>query len=53
MIKIGRYNTLKIAAVVEEGLMLSHTSGEEILMPKAYSSEDFELDNELKVFVSK
>jgi len=51
MIKIGRYNTLKIAAIVEEGLMLSHTAGEEILMPKEYCSEDLELENELEVFV--
>lgn len=51
MIKIGRYNTLKIAAVAEEGLLLSHEEGEQILMPKAYCSEDFELEDELKIFV--
>lgn len=51
MIKVGRYNTLKIAAVAEEGLLLSHTSGEEILMPNAYCPQNFELEDELKVFV--
>jgi len=51
MIEIGTYNTLKIAASINEGLMLSHITGEKILMPKKYCSKNFELEDELEVFV--
>lgn len=51
MIEIGTYNTLKIAEEVNEGLMLSHTTGEKILMPKKYCSKNFKLKDELEVFV--
>jgi len=51
MIDIGRYNTLKIDKVVDAGLLLIDEEGESILMPNEYCSEDFELEDEIEVFV--
>jgi len=51
MIKIGRYNTLKIASTTNEGLILSHTDGEEILMPQEYCPKKFKLEEQLEVFI--
>ena len=51
MIDIGRYNVLKIVKVADAGLLLIDAEGEEILMPNEYCSEDFELDEEIEVFV--
>ena len=39
MVKLGQYNTLKVAKTVDFGLYLDGGDGLEILMPKRYVPE--------------
>jgi len=50
MIEIGKYNTLKIVRDTQVGLYLSDGK-EDILLPNKYVPREFELDEELIVFV--
>ncbi len=51
MIKIGKYNELKILRQASVGLYLVDESGEEVLLPNKYCPESFELEDKIKVFV--
>jgi len=51
MIEIGRYNTLKIAREREQGLYLEDAEGDEVLLPNRYVPQNYEIDDEIKVFV--
>ena len=50
MIEIGKYNTLKIVRDTQVGLYLSD-GNEDILLPNKYVPREFEIDDELIVFV--
>jgi predicted RNA-binding protein (virulence factor B family) len=50
-IKIGSYNTLKVARKSENGLYLVAEDKSEVLLPNAYVTDDMALDSEVKVFV--
>ena len=50
MIEIGKYNTLKIARDTQVGLYLTD-GNEDILLPNKYVPNEFEIDEELIVFV--
>ncbi len=50
MIEIGKYNTLRIARDTKIGLYLTD-GNEDILLPNKYVSKEFEIDDELVVFV--
>jgi uncharacterized protein len=51
MIKIGKYNELRILRQASVGLYLVDESGEEVLLPNKYCPEKFELEDKIKVFV--
>jgi len=51
MIKIGQYNTLRIAKFVDYGLYLDDEDGGEILLPRKYIPKDVEVDDSIKVFI--
>lgn len=51
MIKIGDYNKLRIVKEVDFGLYLDGEAFGEILLPKRYVPEQFEIDQELDVFI--
>ena len=51
MLKIGNYNTLKIAREVDFGYYLVTDDGRELLLPRKYMPEDKGIGDELKVFV--
>ena len=51
MIEIGKYNTLKILRLTTVGLFLGDESGEDVLLPNKYVPEEFEIGDELEVFV--
>lgn len=50
MIEIGKYNTLKIARTTKVGLYLTD-GGADILLPNKYVPEQYELGDEIAVFV--
>jgi predicted RNA-binding protein (virulence factor B family) len=50
-IKIGSYNTLKVARKSENGLYLVADDKSEVLLPNAYVTDDMAFDSEVKVFV--
>ena len=50
-IKIGSYNTLKVARKSENGLYLVAEDKSEVLLPNAYVTDDMALDGEVKVFI--
>ncbi|OIQ18662.1 MAG: GntR family transcriptional regulator [Flavobacterium sp. MedPE-SWcel] len=50
MIEIGKYNTLKIARDTQVGLYLTD-GNEDVLLPNKYVPREFEIDDELIVFV--
>ena len=49
MIKIGKYNELRILRQASVGLYLVDESGEEVLLPNKYCPEKFELEDKIKV----
>lgn len=51
MIKLGEYNTLTILRETEPGLYLGDDEDNVVLLPHKYKPEDFEIGQELKVFV--
>jgi uncharacterized protein len=53
MLEIGKYNLLKINKEVDFGIYLDGLDEGEILLPKRYVSENFEVGNEIEVFIYK
>lgn len=51
MIEIGKYNQLRIVRESDHGLYLTDGQGNDVLLPSKYCPADFELEDELKVFV--
>lgn len=51
MVTIGKHNKLKIIKSVEFGLYLDGQEKGEILLPRRYSPENFEIGDEIEVFV--
>ena len=51
MIKLGKYNTLRVVKRVDFGLYLDGGDSGEILMPRKYVSSDTALGDEVEVFV--
>lgn len=51
MLKIGKYNTLKVSREVDFGYYLATDDGREILLPRKYMPEDKGVDDEIEVFV--
>lgn len=51
MIKIGKYNKLKIAREVDFGLYLEGEKGESVLLPRRYVTSDMGIGMEVEVFV--
>lgn len=51
MIEIGKYSTLKILRLTTVGLFLGDETGEDVLLPNKYCPEDYEIGDDLKVFV--
>lgn len=51
MIKVGQDNCLKILRETSVGLYLGDEEGEDILLPNKYVPENFEIDQEIEVFV--
>lgn len=50
MIEIGKFNTLKIARSTKVGLYLTDGASD-ILLPNKYVPEEFQIDDEIEVFV--
>lgn len=51
MFKLGQNQTLRINRLAPPGLFLQNEEGEEILLPNKYIPENYEIGDELKVFV--
>lgn len=51
MIEIGKNNQLRILRKAEVGLFLGDIEGEEVLLPNKYCPENFDLGNNIEVFV--
>lgn len=51
MIKIGQYNTLRIARFVDFGAYLSDDDNNEVLLPAKYINENATIGDEVEVFV--
>lgn len=51
MIKIGEYNTLKILRDTDPGLFLGDDEDNDVLLPNKYVPEQFEIGDEITVFV--
>lgn len=51
MIHLGQYNTLTILRETEPGLYLGDEEGNDILLPHKYKPEEYEIGDEIKVFV--
>ena len=51
MIRIGGFNILEILRDTEPGLFLGDADGNEVLLPNRYVPEQFEIGDELEVFV--
>lgn len=51
MIKIGEYNTLKILRDTDPGLFMGDDEDNDVLLPNKYVPEQFEIGDELTVFV--
>ncbi|MDE5826900.1 MAG: GntR family transcriptional regulator [Duncaniella sp.] len=53
MLKIGQYNSLKVARNVDFGAYLTDNDGNEVLLPARYITVPLQPGNELEVFVYK
>lgn len=51
MIELGKYNKLEILRRTPFGLYLGDESGEDVLLPTKYCPENYEMGDQLKVFV--
>ncbi len=51
MLKLGEYNTLEIVRERDQGIYLCDEQGDEVLLPNKYVPEQFQIRDNLKVFV--
>lgn len=51
MLTIGEYHTMIIDRDTEPGLFLKNEDGDEVLLPNKYKPENFQLEDEISVFV--
>jgi len=51
MIEIGKYNTLSILRETSVGLYLGDPEGDEVLLPNKYCPSEFEIGQDIRVFV--
>lgn len=51
MIKLGEYNRLTILRETEPGLYLGDDEENDVLLPHKYKPENFEIDDEIEVFI--
>lgn len=51
MFELGQYQTLTINREATPGLYLKNQEGEEVLLPNKYIPENFEIEDEIEVFV--
>jgi predicted RNA-binding protein (virulence factor B family) len=51
MLTIGEYHTMIIDRDTEPGLFLKNVEGDEVLLPNKYKPENFNLEDEIRVFV--
>jgi len=51
MISLGKYNTLTILKKIDEGLILSDKSDENVLLPQQHAPEKSEIGNSIEVFI--
>jgi len=51
LIEIGKYNHLKILRLTSVGLFLGDEGGEEVLLPKRYCPEKYNINDDIDVFV--
>lgn len=51
MLQLGQFQVLTIQRQAPPGLYLADNEGEEVLLPNKYIPENFEIDDELEVFV--
>ncbi len=51
MIEIGEYNTLTILRRTSAGLYLGDDEGEDVLLPNKYIPENYEINDEIEVFI--
>jgi len=51
VIEIGKYNSLKILRETSVGLYLGDESGEDVLLPNKYCPENYNIEDEISVFV--
>lgn len=52
MLKIGEYNTLAVARIIDHGVILRGLEfGQEVLLPKSLCPDGLEVNDELEVFV--
>ena len=51
MLKIGKYNRLQVARMVDFGLYLATESGKEVLLPMRYVTDEMNVGDEVEVFV--
>ncbi len=51
MINLGEYNTLRILRETEPGLYLGDEEGNDVLLPHRYKPEEYEIDDEIEVFI--
>jgi len=51
MIEIGMFNILIVARDSDHGLYLEDASGEDVLLPNKYCPDEFEIGEEMEVFV--
>lgn len=51
MINLGEYNTLRILRETEPGLYLGDDEGNDVLLPHRYKPEEYEIDDEIEVFI--
>ncbi|MBN1952925.1 MAG: GntR family transcriptional regulator [Bacteroidales bacterium] len=51
MIAIGEYNVLKIVRHTSVGLFLGDNDGDEVLLPNKYCPQDYQLGEDIRVFV--
>lgn len=53
MIEIGKNNVLKALRMTSVGMYLGNAEGEEVLLPNKYIPENFNVDDEIDVFIYK
>ena len=51
--ELGRYNTLEILREADHGFYLGDEEGNDVLLPKKWALDDYEIGNQVKVFVYK